>query len=404
MASSIKIVLRKKPNKKGEYPLAIRVTKDRRSTYFYTGQYLDIKYWDEKNSKVRKSHPNSSRLNNLLLSKISNTNKTLLSLQTEEKNISSSQIREEINNPVENTTFKDLSDQYLRELKSNQKLSRYASDKVRINHLLNYAENNRLTFKEINDIFLRGFMSYLKTKKKLSSRSIVNNLVVIRTLYNKAIKRGVVTSKDYPFGKDKIRIKYPETEKIGLTREEVTNLERLDSLTESEIHARNVWLFSFYFAGMRVGDVLQIRWSEIYDGRLHYRMNKNDKLLSLKLPNKVLPILEIYEGSKQSKNDFIFPEMKKANFENLHDVFAKTNTATSKFNKHLRSIAKKASLDKKLTMHIARHSFGNIAGDSIPIHMLQKLYRHSSITTTIGYQSNFVHKKTDDALDKVLNF
>ena len=55
-------------------------------------------------------------------------------------------------------------------------------------------------------------------------------------------------------------------------------------------------------------------------------------------------------------------------------------------------------------MHIARHSFGNISGDKIPIQMLQKLYRHSSVTTTILYQSNFIQKDTDDALDKVINF
>jgi hypothetical protein len=34
--------------------------------------------------------------------------------------------------------------------------------------------------------------------------------------------------------------------------------------------------------------------------------------------------------------------------------------------------------------------------------MLQKLYRHSSITTTIGYQSSLIHKDADDALDAVL--
>lgn len=55
-------------------------------------------------------------------------------------------------------------------------------------------------------------------------------------------------------------------------------------------------------------------------------------------------------------------------------------------------------------MHITRHSFGNIAGDKIPIQMLQKLYRHSSITTTINYQANFMHRETDDALEKVINF
>ncbi len=55
-------------------------------------------------------------------------------------------------------------------------------------------------------------------------------------------------------------------------------------------------------------------------------------------------------------------------------------------------------------MHIARHSFGNIAGDTIQPLMLQKLYRHSDLKTTINYQANFIHKDADKALDRVLNF
>lgn len=36
--------------------------------------------------------------------------------------------------------------------------------------------------------------------------------------------------------------------------------------------------------------------------------------------------------------------------------------------------------------------------------MLQKLHCHSPITTTIGYQQNFIQKDADDALDSVLAF
>ena len=178
----------------------------------------------------------------------------------------------------------------------------------------------------------------------------------------------------------------------------------MEDLTPQEAHARNVWLFSFFLAGMRVADVLHICWSDIYDGRLHYRMNKNDKLLSLKLPEKILPILKYYEASKENKNDFIFPELKNTNLKNPKAVLAKTKASNKKFNKYLASIATKAKIDKKLTMHIARHTFGNISGDKIPIQTLQRLYRHSSITTTIQYQSNFVHKDFDEALDNVVNF
>lgn len=55
-------------------------------------------------------------------------------------------------------------------------------------------------------------------------------------------------------------------------------------------------------------------------------------------------------------------------------------------------------------MHIARHSFGNIAGDAIHPLMLQKLYRHSDLKTTLNYQANFIHKEADEALDSVVNF
>lgn len=404
MASSIKVTLRKKPNKKGQFPLSIRITKDRRSTYLYTGKYIDLKHWDEGNRIVRKSHPNSVWLNNFLLSKLADANKTLLNLESQKESVTSRQIKNEISSPLDKTTFKELSDAYLNDLNSRDKISRYVTDRSRVNHVLNFAKNNTLTFKEINEPFLRRFMSYLKVTVKVSDRSIMNNLVVVRTLYNQAIKRRIVSRESYPFGSDKIRIKFPETRKIGLTRQEIQKIEVLENLSKQEEHARNVWLFSFYLAGMRVGDVLKIKWEDIKDGRLYYRMNKNAKLLSLKLPDKILPILSKYEGLSESQSDFIFPEMKKANLKDVRDVYSKTRTATKKFNKYLASIAEKAEIDKKLTMHIARHSFGNISGDKIPIQMLQKLYRHSSITTTINYQANFMHKETDDALEKVLDF
>ena len=290
------------------------------------------------------------------------------------------------------------------ELEANKKLARYYADKVRVNHVLNFSKSNQLTFQEIDEQFLRNFKTYLKTKIGLSERSIVNNLVVIRTIYNRAIKLGIVDRKLYPFGSNRIQIKFPESQKTGLNKEELIALESVKGLTENEIHARNVWLFSFYFAGIRVADVLNIRWSDISDNRLNYRMNKNSKLLSLRVPEKAFQILEYYLSTKQNNDDFIFPEMKMANLKASKDVFRKINASTTMLNKYLLRVAEKAKIKKKITMHIARHSFGAISEDKIPIKMLQKLYRHSSLTTTIMYQSNFIHKDTDDALEKVINF
>lgn len=404
MSSSIKVTLRKKANKQGLYPLVVRITKNRKTTYLYTGHYIDIKYWDGDNREVRKSHPNSKRLNNLLINKLAEANQTLIDLQTHKNDISSKQIKKEIAAPLSKTSFKEMADKYLDDLEKTNKLQRLSSDKARVGHFVKFVDNDDLSFQEIDESLLRKFSLFLKTTRKVSQRSVINNLIVIRTLYNQAIRLGIVDRKLYPFGADKIRIKFPETEKIGLTKEEIQTIEALEGLSEQQSHARNVWLFSFYLAGMRVGDVLKIKWSDIYDGRLHYRMGKNEKLLSFKLPEKIISILNLYKKSKQSDRDFVFPEMKNANLKIPKDVFNKVKTANKKFNKYLERIAEKAEIDKKLTMHIARHSFGNISGDKIPIQMLQKLYRHSSITTTIIYQANFMHKETDDALEKVINF
>lgn len=132
-------------------------------------------------------------------------------------------------------------------------------------------------------------------------------------------------------------------------------------------------------------------------------MGKNNKVLSLKVPQKARVILNLYETDKRFEDDFVFPELKKADLKSPHDIRVKIKTGNKHINRYLKQVAKLIELDKPLTMHIARHSFGNISGDRIPIQVLQRLYRHSDITTTIDYQRNFTHKEADDALDKVLD-
>lgn len=128
---------------------------------------------------------------------------------------------------------------------------------------------------------------------------------------------------------------------------------------------------------MRVSDVLKIRWNSIQDGRIYYRMDKNQKTLSLKIHDKLQTILNQYKTDKKSNDSFIFPELNKANLKDSKDVLRKTKTATKKFNRYLEQIAKLAEIEKKITMHIARHSFGNISGDKIPLKILQKRIRTS---------------------------
>jgi len=402
--ASIKVVLRKKKNSEGKYPIAIRITKDRKTSYIYTGQYIKESEWDVGNLKVKKSHPNSTRLNSIILKKLSEINDKLLEAEGKNKDESVRSIKEKIKIKGNTNTFQGLSNEYLKNQEKSGKYSSYLSDRSRVNQFKKFLKNGDIAFSDISELLLKQFMSYLSSKMKLSERSIVNNIIIIRTLYNLAIRQGIVDQKHYPFGRGGIKIKIPQGNKIGLDIEEVMAIEHIYLASWTPIwHTRNVWLISFYFAGMRISDVLRLKWSDIKDNRLYYTMGKNNKSGSLKIPDKALAIFEFYESNQKRKNDYIFPELKKANQNDPKDMNRKIGTAVKQFNKYLKKIGEEANIEKKITTHIARHSFGNISGDKIPIQMLQKLYRHTSITTTMNYQGNFMFKDTDDALEAVIN-
>jgi len=400
--ASVKIILRNKANKDGTYPLALKVLKNRVPSISHTGQSIEKKYWDQDKRRVRKSHPNAKRLNNYLSRKLTEAENKLLELEGESKDVSPQAIRDNIK-AKKVSSFFILADEYLSNLKARGKYNRVSSETPRIKHFKEFLKSKDISFQEITVSLLNRYRAYLKGVRKVSERTIVNHLIIIRTVFNLAIKSNMVDAKYYPFGKDKVPIKFPQSIKVGLNKSEVESLENLDlSSTPYLNHARNVWLFSFYFAGMRVSDVLRLTWDDFKDMRLHYAMGKNQKAGSLKTPEKALKILEQYRHREDTYTT-VFPELDRIeDLKNEYDVQRVTSYEDKKLNTALKEIAEMMKLKKKLTMHIARHTFGNISGEKIPIQMLQKLYRHSSITTTIGYQANFIHKDADDALDAVV--
>jgi integrase/recombinase XerD len=397
----VKIVLRKKKGKDGTFPLALRITKERKSSYVYLGHSIKLSDWSEKDCRVKKSHPNSVRLNNFLIKKLSDATNNLLELETTREGVTAKVVKKKIK-PTAGPTFNAQAEAYLQRLKKSGKYNQYTADKPRIKHFKEFIGSD-ISLQDITPILLEKFKGYVRVKLQLSERSAVNHLVMVRSVFSHAIKDNVIDPKQYPFGKGKMKIKFPESVKIGLSPEEIKSLETVVLFDTKQNHARNLWLFSFYLAGIRISDVLRMRWSDVQDGRLHYAMGKNNKAGSLKMPEKALKIIEYYKKEKQSEDDLIFPELKECNFDDKFILERTIAFKTSAIDKCLRiHVAPKCGITKRLTMHIARHTFGNISGDKISLQMLQKLYRHSSITTTIGYQANFIHKDADEALDEVL--
>jgi site-specific recombinase XerD len=406
--ASVRIILRKEKKSDGLYPLAIRVTKDRKSSYIYLEYRIAESDWDKNTQRIKKSHPNHVRLNNYLLNKLAEATDFALEIETKKSHVSAKAVRNKIKPSTKETFFAEAQ-AFLDNLKQSGKYNQYTSDKPRVGHFKEFLKGEDIAFSDINAGLIERFVTYLKSsykpkrgKEKISDRTIANHLVTLRSVYAYARKNGVVSKNESPFGDGGVKIKFPSSSKIGLSPEEIIALETASLDEPSHNHARNLWLISFYFAGMRASDVFRLRWSDIQDNRLHYTMGKNKKTGSLKIPEKAKTILKKYEAIKENTTDLVFPELRGCDF---NDAFKTQRTIAFKVSatdKCLRlHVAPAANIQKRLTMHLARHSFAQLA-TNIDVRTLQKLFRHNKLETTEGYMGNFIYQEADEALDNVL--
>lgn len=106
-----------------------------------------------------------------------------------------------------------MANEHLEELLDSDKYNRHSCDKAWIGYIYKYYKSTQLDFHEIDERFLKKLSIYLKAKHSLSQTTIMNVFVLVRMLFNQAIKYKIIDKELYPFGKDKIRIKFPETQK-----------------------------------------------------------------------------------------------------------------------------------------------------------------------------------------------
>jgi integrase len=347
--SSVSVILRlNKPLKDGTFPLAIQIIKNRKPAVLHLGYSITDEQWDEESKRVRKSHPNSARLNNFIKKRLSEASDTKLELETNEKNVTIVSIKQKIK-PSGGSTFFSQAESYLTQLKDGGKYNQYTADKPRIGHFKEFIKGD-IAFSDITSGLLERFVVHLKSnytpkgkKKRISDRTIANHLATVRSIFAHARKNGIIKREETPFGDGGIKISFPETNKIGISEEDIVALETVTLSNPQHDHARKLWLFTFYFAGMRVSDALRLKWSDFQDYRLHYSMGKNDKSGSLKIPDKAVKILKYYEEFKTDKDDLIFPELKEVDLSNEFITQRTIAFKTSALDKTLRKFVAPAA-------------------------------------------------------------
>lgn len=347
---------------------------------------------------IRSSHTNNVKLNKYLNRVIQDAKFAEEEIEKRGKLVTASAIREELLRPRSSSIFRFLDD-HIDQLKKGGTIGTYKKYKVILKTLKDFSDQSDLKFGQIDMKFLNDLQAWLLEQGK-SQITVHGYVSKIRSIFNKAIGEEVIQMHESPFLTYKIKQGKPVKDR--LTIEEITKLAELDLAGRGRIYdVRNVFLFSFFTAGMRISDILLLRWGNINKGRLEYSMHKTGTFLSMDLVPNAQSIYDYYNKSK-GEREFVFPFLdSRFDLDNpiaLHNLIG---AKTALINKYLKEIARLAEIDKKLTTHTSRHSFADIARKEVDLYDLSKTLGHKDIKVTQSYIAAFDQEVVDDTVRKV---
>jgi integrase/recombinase XerD len=404
--ASVKVFPRPdKANSEGKVPIYLRVTKNRRSKHIALDAYIFLKDWSKQTGKVKSTASNASQINVYISSKVAEAERIALGLETRSTSVTSYDIKHKILGKAPADFFeyvenrKDIMDKEY----TIGTIRRY---KCAVKKLRSFCKSDSLYFDDISVTLIKDFQQHLLSDYKNHVNTANANLKVIRRLLFDAVAEGLLPFEKNPF--NKIKLKGQSTKQTFLLDDELKKLEKLELPKDSQLnHHRNLYIFSAYACGIRIADLLMMRWRNVSGDRLYFQIRKNKECLGIKMPPKALKILGFYRNLSQKKNcriqldpdAFIFPllrlEPNETDRKKIHNAIS---SATAYTNKDLKKLRVRAGLNKHISFHTARHSWAVRAlQKGMRIEYVSRLMGHSSVKNTEIYA-----KILDCELDKAM--
>lgn len=395
--ASVTIVYRKdKINAKNEAPIHFRIIKNRKASYIASGIMIPPNQWDDKKNKVKSTYRNSARLNSYLSNKFTEIQDTVLQHETLSKSFTSQNLKEKVFGKKPQDFF-SFAENIVAQYKKEGRIGTYDKNRSVVEKLKEYKFS--LTFYDITPEFLMKYEQYLREVHGNVTNTVGKDMKFIRKVFNDAIKSDIIGYETNPFRKYKI--KQERTHRDYLTEEELTRIEGCNVNPGSRLElSKNMFVFACYTGGLRVSDMLQLKWANFDGIYLNIVITKTGAQLSIKIPNKGLQIISKYRKEDTTRDDFIFPMLRPTlNMNDPVALDAAITSATTLINKNLKILAKKSEIQKRLSFHISRHSFAVMAlRKGITIDKVSKLMAHSAIKETQVY-AKIVSEELDKAMD-----
>src|SRR5665648_984126 len=188
-----------------------------------------------------------------------------------------------------------------------------------------------------------------------------------------------------PFGS--FRFRYDKVNRGYLDQDELDILytKKFPSARLSQV--RDIFIFSCY-TGLAYVDIFELTEDKIrkaFDGHLWImtKRQKTDVNTNVRLMDIPLALLEKYNGKQ--KNGKVLPVI-----------------SNQKINDYLEEIADICGIEKKITFHVARHTFASTValGNDVPMESIQSMLGHADIKTTQIY-AHVINRKLSRDMDKM---
>jgi integrase len=164
----------------------------------------------------------------------------------------------------------------------------------KVKKFINANNKEDVLFEEITHNYVADLFKHFKTvknPKKLSHNSAVHYLMIIKSIINTAKKEGVYEYKRNPFST--LKLKKHKKKSVYLSVEEVEKITEASIEDKSLDEVRIFFLFQIFANGMRVSDLLKLRWGNIINQRVKYTMQKNSHEINISLNTYLCYLISI---------------------------------------------------------------------------------------------------------------
>lgn len=398
----IKVVCKKSNvSKSGTAPLYLRFTHNRETRLLSLGISVLPDYWNEDEQSIDEDYPNSRELQFEIDTRLKEYDRKIKRLQLLDVEVNfDTLLGSRSVNQCSVANYFDIQIMRLEDADKYGSASKYKVTKALLNEFC-----PSVKFGEIDLTFLQNFALFLH-KRSNQSNSIATKMSVLKAVYNNALKEKLFIPSSNPFADFKVGRYWKATRKRAIMKQDILKLQALDIPDDKAVYslsfARDIFLFSYFVAGINFKDIATLRYRDIQNGRIYYRRHKTGKEMNSPILPDAQQIMDKYVTDLQSNDDYIFPILNRKVHITELQIYNRVHKVLGHVNRNLKELGKMTGLRIALTTYVARHTYATVlrrAGVSIDI--ISETLGHSDTATTQIYLDSFENSQIDKAMENL---